>query len=59
LTFEPWAISSEAALDRAPRDADPLAVELHPDLPRAVHLVVLLPHPSDLDEQLGVTPRTS
>jgi hypothetical protein len=42
-------------LDRAPSHGDPLPVELAPHLPRAIHLVVLLPHPFDLHEEPGIT----
>lgn len=36
-------------LDRATRDPDAFAVELRPDLVGAVHAVVLIPHPQDLE----------
>ncbi len=40
--------------DGAPRDLDPFPVELTPDFPRAVHLVVVLPDSTDLDQELFV-----
>ncbi len=40
--------------DGAPRDLDPFPVELTPDFPRAVHLVVVLPDSADLDQELFV-----
>jgi hypothetical protein len=44
-------------LDGAPRDRNAFAVELQPDLARAIDVVVRGPDPSDLDLEVRIAQR--